>query len=318
MRSTRGHGLGAVGQGGDGTRSTQGEHPVHLGNCRGGEHRVGGKPAGSGGEQRITSRTPATRAGTAPMSTLLGYAARPPGAYTPTRASGSGRRSTTTPGSSTSTRLACGRNAECTPGHVPRRALERPAQREGLAVQRRTHDLARHLERDERDPVEPPREVAERRVARAYVPRPRGPPPGTGSPAPGVDLRRARAARRSASGPSAAERTRPSHRGAHGSSLSMRVTRMPSPPERLERGDGAVERGLGDDRVHRDQRTRLVELDDGGPAQAGEHLAHRLEPGARHVGHQVALPAGTEHRGERVLQLARARRRGRRPARAGR
>src|SRR5215208_1350696 len=58
-----------------------------------------GVPDDEGGEQRITSRTPATRAGIAPISTLLGYAARPPGAYTPTRSSGSGRRTIVIPGS---------------------------------------------------------------------------------------------------------------------------------------------------------------------------------------------------------------------------
>ena len=47
----------------------------------------------------MTSPTRATFAGTTPMSTELGYAARPPGAYTPTRASGSGRRPMMIPGS---------------------------------------------------------------------------------------------------------------------------------------------------------------------------------------------------------------------------
>ena len=41
---------------------------------------VAGRPSGCGGEQTITSLTPATRAGMAHMSTLLGYTARPPGA----------------------------------------------------------------------------------------------------------------------------------------------------------------------------------------------------------------------------------------------
>ena len=67
----------------------------------------------SGGEQTTTSPTPTTRAGTTPMNTLLGYAARPPGAYTPTRPSGSGRRPTMMPGS-LSTSCAAGRKAACT------------------------------------------------------------------------------------------------------------------------------------------------------------------------------------------------------------
>src|SRR6186713_141166 len=68
-----------------------------------------GRPFGAGGEQMITSLTPATRAGIAPMRTLLGYDARPPGAYTPTRRSGSGRRPTTTPGSGEISTV-CGRD----------------------------------------------------------------------------------------------------------------------------------------------------------------------------------------------------------------
>ena len=39
-----------------------------------------GRPSGPGGEQTITSPTPATRAGIAPIRSELGYAARPPGA----------------------------------------------------------------------------------------------------------------------------------------------------------------------------------------------------------------------------------------------
>jgi hypothetical protein len=39
-----------------------------------------GVPEASGGEHSTISLTPAARAGTAPISTLLGYAARPPGA----------------------------------------------------------------------------------------------------------------------------------------------------------------------------------------------------------------------------------------------
>ncbi len=55
----------------------------------------------------MTSPTPATFAGTTPISTLLGYTARPPGAYTPTRPRGSGRRPTMMPGS-VSTSVAWG------------------------------------------------------------------------------------------------------------------------------------------------------------------------------------------------------------------
>ncbi len=73
----------------------------------------GRPPSREGGEHRMISETPATRAGMAPIRTLLGYAARPPGAYTPTRRNGSGRRPTMTPGS-LSTSWVNGRNASCT------------------------------------------------------------------------------------------------------------------------------------------------------------------------------------------------------------
>ena len=72
-----------------------------------------GSPFAPGGEQSTMRFTPATRAGTTPMSTELGYAARPPGAYTPTESSGSGRRPTMTPGS-TSSSVVRGRKARCT------------------------------------------------------------------------------------------------------------------------------------------------------------------------------------------------------------
>src|SRR5206468_1084451 len=52
---------------------------------------IGVSPSFPTGETAITSPTPATRAGMPVMSTVDGYAARPPGTYTPTRASGSMR-----------------------------------------------------------------------------------------------------------------------------------------------------------------------------------------------------------------------------------
>ena len=42
----------------------------------------------AGGDARTMSLTPATRAGTTVISTVDGYAARPPGTYTATRPSG--------------------------------------------------------------------------------------------------------------------------------------------------------------------------------------------------------------------------------------
>ena len=45
-------------------------------------------PSAPGGAHTATSRTPATRAGTTPITTVLGYGARPPGTYTPALATG--------------------------------------------------------------------------------------------------------------------------------------------------------------------------------------------------------------------------------------
>ena len=54
-------------------------------------------PSRDGGTHSAIPDTPATRAGIAVMSTLDGYLARPPGTYTPARATGSSSRSTVTP-----------------------------------------------------------------------------------------------------------------------------------------------------------------------------------------------------------------------------
>ena len=57
------------------TRSTP--HSRHV-------PRIAGSiwPSGPGGAHTATSTTPAARAVTTPMTTVLGYAARPPGTYT--------------------------------------------------------------------------------------------------------------------------------------------------------------------------------------------------------------------------------------------
>src|SRR5690349_14654157 len=54
-------------------------------------------PSAPGGEQTATSITPAARAVTTPITTVLGYGARPPGAYTAADATGSSRSSTVWP-----------------------------------------------------------------------------------------------------------------------------------------------------------------------------------------------------------------------------
>src|SRR5215213_9552616 len=61
-------------------------------------------PPGPGGAQTATSRTPATRAVTAPITTVDGYGARPPGTYTTARRTGCSTIATVWPsGSSTVT-----------------------------------------------------------------------------------------------------------------------------------------------------------------------------------------------------------------------
>src|SRR6476661_7292872 len=61
-------------------------------------------PDARGGAHTATSRTPAARAVTTPITTVLGYGARPPGTYTAAEATGTSRRRTWWPwGSSTLT-----------------------------------------------------------------------------------------------------------------------------------------------------------------------------------------------------------------------
>ncbi len=54
-------------------------------------------PSAPGGEHTTTSSTPAARAVTTPITTVLGYGARPPGTYTAAAATGTSRRVTLWP-----------------------------------------------------------------------------------------------------------------------------------------------------------------------------------------------------------------------------
>src|SRR4029079_13424051 len=60
-----------------------------------------GRPSDPGAEHTAISLTPATWAGTSAITALDGYAARPPGAYTPARSTGIGRVLTICPWAST-------------------------------------------------------------------------------------------------------------------------------------------------------------------------------------------------------------------------
>ena len=74
------HRLGAECERGDRLRTS---HPVHLGHlaedARGEDHRVCPARRGPAGRTRRSRATPATRAVTAPITTVDGYGARPPG-----------------------------------------------------------------------------------------------------------------------------------------------------------------------------------------------------------------------------------------------
>src|SRR3954471_9442599 len=56
------------------------------------------RPVASAGLATTTEATPATRAGTTVITRDDGYGAEPPGTYAPARATGSHRRSSSTPG----------------------------------------------------------------------------------------------------------------------------------------------------------------------------------------------------------------------------
>src|SRR4051795_13474009 len=61
---------------------------------------IGTSPAGETGLTATPSRTPATPAGIAVISTVDGYAARPPGTYRPARSTGRTASETVTPSAS--------------------------------------------------------------------------------------------------------------------------------------------------------------------------------------------------------------------------
>ena len=67
-----GDGLGAVGEGGDCLCSPDGKHPIHTSDSGSCEDDGSYRTIGAGGVTRMTSRTPATRAGMAVIKTVEG------------------------------------------------------------------------------------------------------------------------------------------------------------------------------------------------------------------------------------------------------
>ena len=119
-------------------------------------------PSRDGGIHSAIPDTPATRAGIAVMSTLDGYLARPPGTYTPARATGSSSRSTVMPFRSNGPSRAgrCWWNASMTDA-----ASERAARSSGTdGVQRRRDLLCRHPKLLDANPIETKRVLPQRPV----------------------------------------------------------------------------------------------------------------------------------------------------------
>ena len=224
----------AVGQGGDGSRATEGEHPVHLGDRGRGEHGVRrAAHPGPGGEQSEHLAHPGDPRGHHAhqhAARVGGPAARRVDAHAGERVRPplhEHARAPPPPGSRRGGRPR-GPGRRCAPS-----APAPGAARAGCAVQRRPDRRARHLERRRARrgrtggraraaPRHPGR--ARRRGCAATCARSSPSEPACPRP------RRLRQ-RRPAS--SAGERPGPAHGRAHGSSLSMRVTRMPSPPSAL-------------------------------------------------------------------------------------
>ena len=72
-------GLGAVRERGDRLRAADAVHLVDAGECGSGQRRRGDCAVGTGRDAQRDLGTPATGAGIAVISTVDGYAARPPG-----------------------------------------------------------------------------------------------------------------------------------------------------------------------------------------------------------------------------------------------